>query len=181
MKQNENKMNVKKIPNILSLGRILISLSLLLLFEKFSLFLTFYLFAGLTDVLDGFVARKLNVQSALGAKLDSIGDFAFYGVLIAYLATKHNEVVMTYLIFVILILLFRVINIVFGFIKYKKLILVHTIANKLTGFLVFLLPMLIWFERKELIVIVIVIALLSPIEEFLIILRSTDLNKKCLL
>jgi CDP-diacylglycerol--glycerol-3-phosphate 3-phosphatidyltransferase len=139
------------------------------------------LLAGLTDVLDGYTARKLNAKSTLGAKLDSIGDFVFYILLIAYLATQHKEIVMPYLLFVIIIFLFRIINIVFGFIKYKQLIMIHTIANKLTGFLVFLLPVIIWFEQKELLLTVLIIAFLSPIEEFLIILRSKekiDLNIK---
>jgi CDP-diacylglycerol--glycerol-3-phosphate 3-phosphatidyltransferase len=141
--------------------------------------------AGLTDILDGYIARKLNAKSTLGAKLDSIGDLVFYTVLICYLVTIHGEILKPYLIFIILILLFRVINIVFGFAKYKRLIMIHTIANKLTGFLIFLLPILIWFDRKELFVAVLIIALLSPIEEFLIILRSNtdeiDLNRKSIL
>jgi CDP-diacylglycerol--glycerol-3-phosphate 3-phosphatidyltransferase len=174
-------MNTKQIPNILSISRILISISLFFFFEDFVLFLFLYLLAGLTDILDGYAARKLNAKSTLGAKLDSIGDLVFYAVLICYLATVHREVLKPYLIFIILILLFRVINIVFGFAKYKRLIMIHTIANKLTGFLIFLLPIFIWFDRKEF-VVVLIIALLSPIEEFLIILRSNtdeiDLNRK---
>jgi CDP-diacylglycerol--glycerol-3-phosphate 3-phosphatidyltransferase len=132
--------------------------------------------------MDGYVARKFNAKSTLGAKLDSIGDFVFYVLLIAYLATQHKETVMPYVAFIIIIFLFRVVNIVFGFIKYKQLIMLHTIANKLTGFLVFLLPIFIWFERKELLLVVLITALLSPIEEFLIIFQSSkekiDLNRK---
>jgi CDP-diacylglycerol--glycerol-3-phosphate 3-phosphatidyltransferase len=176
------EMNIKQIPNILSLSRILISISLFFFFGNFALFIFFYLLAGLTDVLDGYTARKFNAQSTLGAKLDSIGDLIFYSLLISYLATKQGEILISYLAFILIALLFRVINIVFGLVKYRKLIMVHTIANKLTGFLIFLLPIFIWFERKELFVVVIVAALLSPIEEFLIILRSgkekIDLNVK---
>ena len=131
-------------------------------------------------MLDGYAARKLHAQSTLGAKLDSTGDLIFYALLVTYLATKQKEVLMPYLVLIILVLLFRVVNIVFGFIKYKQLIMIHTIANKLTGFLVFLLPILIGFERKELLLAVLIIALLSPIEEFLIILQSKekiDLNR----
>jgi len=153
-----------------------ISCFLFFLFEKFYLFISFYLLAGLTDVLDGYLARKLKVHSSLGAKLDSFGDLAFYAVLITYLAAKHREILMPFMVSIIFVILFRVINIVFGFIKYKRLIMIHTTANKLTGFLVFLLPILIWFERKELLTVVMVIALLSPIEEFLIILQSGQEN-----
>ena len=175
-------MNVKQIPNILSISRILISILLFFLFRNFYLFIAFYLLAGLTDVLDGYAARKLNAQSSLGAKLDSLGDLVFYAVLITYLATEQKGILMSYMTFIILILLFRVINIVFGFVKYKRLILIHTIMNKITGFLVFLLPMLIWFDRKELLYTVLIFALVSPVEEFLIIWRSDrekiDVNKK---
>jgi CDP-diacylglycerol--glycerol-3-phosphate 3-phosphatidyltransferase len=177
-------MNTKQIPNILSIIRILISISLFFFFENFALFLFFYLLAGLTDILDGYTARKLNAKSTLGAKLDSIGDLVFYAVLISYLVLEHREILKPYLFFIILVLLFRVINIVFGYAKYKRLIMIHTIANKLTGFLIFLLPIIIWFDRKELFVAILIVALLSPIEEFLIILRSRkdkiDLNTNCL-
>ena len=46
-----------------------------------------FVFAALTDWLDGFLARKLNAQSALGAFLDPIGDKVLVnGYLIAYAA-----------------------------------------------------------------------------------------------
>ena len=38
------------------------------------------LFASLFDYLDGFAARKLNVQSALGAQLDSFADLITFGI-----------------------------------------------------------------------------------------------------
>ncbi len=175
-------MTIKQIPNVLSISRILISIGLFFFFDNFALFMFFYLLAGLTDMLDGYVARKFNGKSTLGAKLDSIVDLFFYTMLIAYLVTEHKEMLKPYLVLIILVLLFRFINIIFGFIKYKRLIMIHTIANNLTGFFIFLLPILIWFERKELFVAMLVIALLSPIDEFLIILRSNrekiNLNMK---
>ena len=45
-------------------------------------FLVVYTFAGLTDVLDGWVARKTGSISEFGAKLDSIADLLFYGILL---------------------------------------------------------------------------------------------------
>ena len=46
-----------------------------------------FIFAALTDWLDGFLARKLNAQSALGAFLDPIGDKVLVnGYLLAYAA-----------------------------------------------------------------------------------------------
>ena len=38
--------------------------------------------SGLTDALDGWLARKLRCESAFGAKLDSVADLLFYAVMI---------------------------------------------------------------------------------------------------
>ena len=45
-------------------------------------FMIVYTFAGLTDVLDGWLARKNQTASEFGARLDSIADLLFYGVLL---------------------------------------------------------------------------------------------------
>ena len=37
-------------------------------------FIWVYTLCGITDVLDGFVARKLHTESELGSKLDSVAD-----------------------------------------------------------------------------------------------------------
>ncbi|MDP4118803.1 MAG: CDP-alcohol phosphatidyltransferase family protein, partial [Bacillota bacterium] len=50
-----------------------------------------YLLGGLSDLLDGFVARRLNQQSAAGAKLDSIADMVF-GVAIFIVVIKNIHV-----------------------------------------------------------------------------------------
>ena len=55
--------------------------SVFLLFLSFKTiwFLIFYTFAGLTDVLDGWLARKTGRASEFGARLDSIaGRYAFW-------------------------------------------------------------------------------------------------------
>lgn len=48
----------------------------------FGMFFCFYTFAGITDVLDGFIARRTNTESDKGARLDSIADLMFYTVMI---------------------------------------------------------------------------------------------------
>ena len=40
-------------------------------------FWVLYLIAGLTDMLDGFLARRWGVESKFGARLDSLADFVF--------------------------------------------------------------------------------------------------------
>ena len=43
-------------------------------------FYVFYIMAGLSDMLDGFVARKTNTVSRFGAKLDTIADYMFVAI-----------------------------------------------------------------------------------------------------
>jgi len=64
------------IPNILTLIRILLTplLVILLLRDLFPLALLVFAIAGLTDGLDGLVARLLNQRTALGAYLDPAAD-----------------------------------------------------------------------------------------------------------
>lgn len=175
-------MNVRHIPNLLSVARIGLSILLFFLFERFDWFLACYLLAGLTDVLDGYAARKLNARTSLGAKLDSIGDLVYYAALLTWLIVRHGEVWTAYAALIAPIVLLRLINMTLGFIKYKKWVMIHTIANKLVGFLIFLAPFWVWIERREVWIVVLVIALLAPIEEFLILLRSDketiDPNRK---
>lgn len=125
--------------NLITSCRILLSL-LLLFFPALSPgFYGLYLAAGLTDMLDGFVARRTNSASALGVKLDSIADIIFLAVCLLKLLPVWLWVWLG------LIALLRLVNVVSGFVCRKKLVLLHTGANKLTGALLFLLPLSLGF------------------------------------
>ena len=124
--------------------RILLSL-LLLFFPALSPgFYGLYLAAGLSDMLDGLVARRTNSTSPLGAKLDSIADIIFLAVCLIKLLPVLTLPVWLWG-WVGLIALLRLVNILSGFVCRKKLVLLHTKANKLTGALLFLLPLSLGF------------------------------------
>lgn len=130
--------------NLITSCRILLSL-LLLFFPALSPgFYGLYLAAGLSDMLDGFVARRTNSASPLGAKLDSIADLLFLAVCLIKLLPVLTLPVWLW-IWIGLIALLRLVNILSGFVCRKKLVLLHTGANKLTGALLFLLPLSLGF------------------------------------
>ena len=130
--------------NLITSCRILLSL-LLLFFPALSPgFYGLYLAAGLSDMLDGFVARRTNRTSPLGAKLDSIADLVFLAVCLVKLLPVLALPVWLWG-WVGLIALLRLVNVVSGFVCRKKLVLLHTRANKLTGALLFLLPLSLGF------------------------------------
>ena len=130
--------------NLITSCRILLSL-LLLFFPALSpVFYGLYLASGLSDMLDGFVARRTNSESALGARLDSMADLLFLAVCLIKLLPVLTLPDWLWG-WVGLIALLRLVNILSGFICRKKLVLLHTRANKLTGALLFLLPLSLGF------------------------------------
>ena len=105
-------------------------------------FYVFYIAAGVSDMLDGFVARKTDTVSKLGARLDTMADFVFVVIcLIKLLPVLH---IPTWLYaWIGIIALIKVANIISGFTAQKKLVTVHSVMNKATGALLFLMPLTI--------------------------------------
>ena len=115
----------------------------LLLCPVFSLaFYVFYIAAGLSDMLDGFVARKTDTVSKLGARLDTMADFVFVVVCLIKLLPVLHIPAWLYA-WIGIIALIKVVNIISGLAVQKKLVAVHSVMNKATGVLLFLLPLTI--------------------------------------
>lgn len=130
--------------NILTISRILLSV-LLLCTHPFSYsFYILYVLCGLTDAVDGFVARKTGSVSELGAKLDTAADFVFVVVCLIKLLPLI-ELPIHLLIWTVIIALLKIINIISGFIVQKKFVAAHTILNKVTGAMLFVLPLTVSF------------------------------------
>ena len=81
---NNTECNIFSIPNILSLLRLSLVPVLLVLAAsgKADAFLQVLAISLVTDVLDGYLARRLDQTSEFGAKLDSCGDMFTYGSMI---------------------------------------------------------------------------------------------------
>ena len=122
--------------------RIIISL-LMLRFEVFSPeFYACYLAAGVSDMIDGSVARRLGTSSKLGEKLDTAADFVFVAAAL-YKLLPAIGISKAILIWVGFIALIKLINLVSGFAVQKQFAAVHSPANKLTGVVLFCLPLTI--------------------------------------
>jgi len=64
------------VPNLLTLARIGLVPWLVVLLQKqqFTLSLLVFIIAGLTDALDGFIAKRFNAETYLGSLLDPLAD-----------------------------------------------------------------------------------------------------------
>ena len=132
-------MTVITLANGITLFRILCSL-MLLFFMPLSLpFYALYTAAGLSDILDGRIARKTNTATKFGAKLDTFADIVFAAVVLIKLL-PILELPVCMIVWVGVIALIKLFNITIGFVRNHTLTAVHSVINKITGVLLFILP-----------------------------------------
>lgn len=172
----------RNIPNMLSILRIIFSISLITLIPYKTIFITLYILIGISDVLDGFIARKYGLESDFGAKLDSYADFIFYLIFVIIFLREYYIILnIKHVITLIGIITIRMINLVLTKIKYKEFVFIHTLGNKLSGFILFLMPLMLIFIKSPILVwTILIIVFISALEELLITIKykEPDLNRR---
>ena len=104
--------------NALSVLRIILSVALLAPPALSPAFLVLYAAAGLTDMLDGFVARSTKTETVLGLEAGSLP--AWLWAWVTFIAVV------------------KVANVVSGLVMRKRLVMPHTVVNKVAGFVALL-------------------------------------------
>lgn len=164
------------LPNILSTFRLIAAPFLLLLaFLGYKIFFLIILALSLlSDAVDGFIARKLNVSSDIGTKLDSWGDLATYVTVPLCAWWLWPDILRREAFFVLLVICAYIFPITIGFFKFKRLTSYHTWLAKLStvimGPAIFILFI---FDTTWPFWIAAIIQALSGIEEVLITLYLT--------
>ena len=155
----------KHFANILTCWRIFGSI-LLVFFPALSLaFYITYILCGLSDMIDGTIARKTNSTSKFGSQLDTIADLVFVAIsLFKLLPAIH--IPQWLWIWGGVIAVIKISNIIWGYVSKKQFISLHTIMNKIAGLLLFLLPLTLPFvELKYSSIVVCFIATFAAIQE----------------
>lgn len=167
--QHKNK-DIFTAANVITLLRIIGTIGLLFAGPMSPLFLGIYTFTGLTDMLDGWVARHTGTASEFGARLDSIADLLFYTVmLIKLLPVLWIILPQTVWYAVGAVLFVRMGSYLTAAIKYHCFASLHTYLNKLTSIAFFLLPyMLMTLYRAKYSWFVCVLAFVASLEELTI-------------
>lgn len=171
----------KNLPNILSMARIACALAMLL--ASGLSFFVLYAFCGVSDVLDGYFARKLKATSHLGAKLDSLADFLFWGIVliksIPFFLEKSSFLLILLASITILI---RLANLLVTRKKFMQWGMIHTLGNKISGITLYcLLPFCLFLGRIPTWASLSagLIAILSATEELLILLKVSLYDANC--
>ena len=151
--------------NIITIIRILCSIALLFCPAFSAAFYALYITAGISDMADGWVARKTNTVSEFGSKLDTVADIVFVAVCLIKLLPVLT-IPDWLLIWIGIIAIIKIINAISGFVVQKKFVAIHSIMNKITGFLLFVFPLTLSFiELKYSAIFVCVFATFAAIQE----------------
>lgn len=177
MEENENKHRLT-VADIITFLRVIGTIILFTLQPLTASFFWVYAMTGLTDVLDGLIARKTKTVSDFGARFDSAADLLFYAVILIrvfpYLLTKLPNVI-CYAVAIIFFI--RISSYITAGIKYRIFASLHTYLNKLTGIAVFLIPFLLVTDYVEAFCwIVCAFSALASLEELVIHIRSKEYN-----
>lgn len=126
--------------NIITSCRILCSILLLFVPAFSPMFYILYLVAGFTDMIDGTIARKTGTANEFGSRLDTLADIVF--VVVCMIKLFPVLIIPTWLcIWIGVIAIIKVFNIISEYILQKKFAAKHTLMNKVTGVVLFILPL----------------------------------------
>ena len=126
-----------QLPNIITLLRIAGSFGLLLCDSTCVAFWIIYGLCGISDIVDGWLARKLKCVTKKGALLDSLADICFVACC-AWKLLPILELPQWLWLWAGVIVVIKVVNQLSALVMYGRCCFPHTTANKTTGFLLFI-------------------------------------------
>lgn len=166
-----------QVPNALSIARLIGAFALVLTGGLNEWFIVIFTLCSVTDVLDGYIARKYNLCSESGEVIDSIADFAVVLAMLTVLVpTLPWDPWMIHLI--ALIATIRGVSLCIGAIRFGKVALLHTYLNKTAGFLLHLSPYFMLFcDLGTVVTVVCTVSLAGAVEDLAINLRADKLDR----
>jgi beta-lactamase class A/phosphatidylglycerophosphate synthase len=135
---------MKQLPNIITLLRITGSFGLLLCNVTGVVFWIIYGICGISDIADGWLARKLKCVTKMGALMDSMADICFVACC-GWKLLPIFELPQWLWLWAEVIVVIKIVNQLSALALYGRCSFPHNTANKTTGFLLFIaVPMTIW-------------------------------------
>ncbi len=158
------------IPNLITSLRIVGTISLWFVKPFGVSFFVIYTLSGLSDGIDGTIARAMGATSEFGAKLDSISDILYYLTMSIMVFSVLWPLLPIWLwCCALAVVSVRICSYTLAAVKFHRFATLHTYMNKLTGFVFFVLPYSIAFHcQYELCLVLFVVSSISTVEELLI-------------
>lgn len=135
---------MRSLPNILSMLRMVGAVGIVFLDIDSAAFWIVYGLCGISDMADGWLARKFNAVTQTGALLDSLADICFVACC-GFRLLSVVELPVWLWAWAGVIILIKTVNQTSVLMMYGEFRFPHTTANKTAGFLLFLaVPMMFW-------------------------------------
>jgi len=167
---------MKYIPNIITITRIILSLIIIITIPLSTSFFILYLICGLSDILDGYIARKTKSTSKLGANLDGLADFILIAVVL-YKIIPILDIPIWSLVIMGFIAIIRILSQIIGWVRFHKTAFLHTYLNKATGLALFISPLLlVILDINITLIILLTIGTLSAFEDLYLNLKEEKLK-----
>lgn len=156
---------MKHLPNAISALRFLGAVCLVFFGVESCGFWAIYFVSGLSDMADGYLARKLGCESKIGALLDSLADLAFV-ICCCFKLIPALALPKWLWIWAGVIVVIKIINQISALVMYKKCVFPHSVANKVTGVLFFVgVPLTVFLKSFVPMVIIAVAATFAAVQE----------------
>ena len=173
-------MRLKYLPNMITSIRIIGTACLLFMKPMTLAFYIIYTIAGISDVADGWTARKLKVTSEFGSRLDSAADLLYYAVMVFKVFPVLWDILPMWIwITVAATVVIRIVSYVLAAVKYRCFASLHTYMNKATSVVAFTIP---YALRTPFDTIVCgacsVVMALAAVEELIMHIRMKEYNPK---
>lgn len=170
------------VADFITFVRIIGTLSLIFITPLSTLFFIIYSICGVSDVLDGLVARATKTESRFGAKLDSIADLLFYFVsLIKIFGSLLRKLPFkAFWAAVIAVIAIRIVSYSLAAVKFHCFSSLHTYLNKITGFGIFMVPyFIVQTYAVPCSIAVCILSAVGSIEELLIHIVNKEYDASC--
>lgn len=130
---------LKRAPSLISFSRILLVgvLWWLALAGENLIFAPLFVVCVLTDVLDGYVARKWKLESAVGAKLDNLADTLVYLSLVGWIYLLIPELLRDNLVLIGITLAIYLVDLALQYLHHGKRVPLHLFSGKLASVLLY--------------------------------------------
>ncbi len=140
-------------------------------------FYVIYALCCLSDILDGYAARKTNTASKAGEILDSVADFLLAAVL-SFIFIPLVDIEAWMLFGIGLVAAIRLSSVCVGYMRFRSPAFLHTYANKAAGAVCVCFPVLLPVLGISVTAVILCAATgLSALEELAINITSKKLNR----
>jgi len=172
-KQQNRRVSVFNVPNALSLYRV--ATAPVILYSIFSdhrlLFAWLIIINLVTDALDGYIARHWKMETAIGTKLDSIGDLMTDFLALLGLVLFEQPFVRSHILALGLLFGFSLAPQALSLLRFRRLVSMHLYTSKLTNILlaVFFTAYFLVAYMPVLFYAMIIVGVLAGIEELAVL------------